>query len=200
MAGWRRDLAVARAVTVSALRCGVMRAAGRRRMRRPREQMPASPWLPGSMRRRRAGAGALHAARQASAVAGQAGLAVRTMLARAWYWLAVVAGILITGTLLLPSAGYPRQYAFVQALSLVIFAFAGPALLVLGARAQAGPLADRASGAETAAGPCRGPPGGVHCRHDQLAAARSGQRPGPRSLAGSRGDDHLAGRRRGYLA
>ena len=54
-----------------------------------------------------------------------------TLLARARFWPGLAAVILITGVLLPPAAGYARQYAFAQALQFVIFAVAGPALLVL---------------------------------------------------------------------
>ena len=54
-------------------------------------------------------------------------------LARARFWPGIAAVILITMMLLPPAAGYARQYAFAQALQFVIFAVAGPALLVLGA-------------------------------------------------------------------
>ena len=53
-------------------------------------------------------------------------------LARARFWPGIAAVILITTLLLPPAAGYARQYAFAQALQFVIFAVAGPALLVLG--------------------------------------------------------------------
>ena len=56
-----------------------------------------------------------------------------TLLARARFWPGIAAVILITIVLLPPAAGYARQYAFAQALQFVIFAVAGPALLVLGA-------------------------------------------------------------------
>ena len=51
---------------------------------------------------------------------------------RARFWPGIAAVILITMMLLPPAAGYARQYAFAQALQFVIFAVAGPALLVLG--------------------------------------------------------------------
>ena len=54
-----------------------------------------------------------------------------TLLARARFWPGLAAVILIAGMLLPPAAGYARQYAFAQALQFVIFAVAGPALLVL---------------------------------------------------------------------
>ncbi|MGO8891761.1 MAG: hypothetical protein ACLP8X_09360 [Streptosporangiaceae bacterium] len=54
-----------------------------------------------------------------------------TLLARARFWPGIAAVILIT-IVLLPAAGYARQYAFAQAPQFVIFAVAGPALLVLG--------------------------------------------------------------------
>lgn len=53
------------------------------------------------------------------------------LFARARFWPAIAAVILITDTLLPPAAGFARQYAFAQALQFVIFAVAGPALLVL---------------------------------------------------------------------
>lgn len=54
-----------------------------------------------------------------------------TLPGRARFWPGVAAVILITSVLLPPAAGYARQYVFVQALQFVIFAVAGPALLVL---------------------------------------------------------------------
>lgn len=51
--------------------------------------------------------------------------------ARFRFWPGIAAVILITSTLVPPAAGYTRQYAFAQALQFVIFAVAGPALLVL---------------------------------------------------------------------
>jgi cytochrome c oxidase assembly factor CtaG len=57
---------------------------------------------------------------------------VPTLLARARFWPGIAAVILVTSVLLPPTAGYARQYAFVQALQFVIFAIAGPALLALG--------------------------------------------------------------------
>jgi cytochrome c oxidase assembly factor CtaG len=58
---------------------------------------------------------------------------VPTLLARARFWPSIAAVILIIIMLLPPVAGYARQYAFAQALQFVIFAVAGPALLVLSA-------------------------------------------------------------------
>jgi hypothetical protein len=55
---------------------------------------------------------------------------VPNLLARARFWPGIAAVILITITVLPPAAGYARQYAFAQALQFVIFAVAGPALLV----------------------------------------------------------------------
>ncbi len=52
--------------------------------------------------------------------------------ARARYGPGIAAGILITSMLLPPVAAYARQYAYAQALQFLIFAVAGPALLVLG--------------------------------------------------------------------
>ena len=52
--------------------------------------------------------------------------------ARTRYGPATAAGILITSVLLPPVAAYARQYAYAQALQFLIFAVAGPALLVLG--------------------------------------------------------------------
>lgn len=54
------------------------------------------------------------------------------LLARARYGPGIAAGILITSVLLPPVAAYARQYAYAQALQFLIFAVAGPALLVLG--------------------------------------------------------------------
>jgi len=56
---------------------------------------------------------------------------VPALFARARFSPAIAAVILITSTLLPPAADYARQYAFAQALPFVIFAVAGPALLVL---------------------------------------------------------------------
>ena len=53
------------------------------------------------------------------------------LLTRARFWLGVAAVLLIASMLLPPGVGYARQYAFAQALQFVIFAVAGPALLVL---------------------------------------------------------------------
>ena len=63
-----------------------------------------------------------------------------TLLARARFWPALAAVILIASMLLPPAAGYARQYAFAQALQFVIFAVAGPALLVLAIRWRMRPL------------------------------------------------------------
>ena len=52
--------------------------------------------------------------------------------ARARYGPGIAAGILITSMLLPPVAAYARQHAYAQALQFLIFAVAGPALLVLG--------------------------------------------------------------------
>ena len=54
-----------------------------------------------------------------------------TLLGRARFWPGIAAVILVASMLLPPAAGYARQYAFAQALQFVIFAVAGPALLVL---------------------------------------------------------------------
>jgi cytochrome c oxidase assembly factor CtaG len=53
-------------------------------------------------------------------------------------WLAVAGAALILAVLLPPAGGYARRYAFVQAVQFVIFAAAGPALLVLGWRGLPG--------------------------------------------------------------
>ena len=53
------------------------------------------------------------------------------LLVRARFWPGIAAVILIVSMLLPPAAGYARQYAFAQALQFVIFAVAGPVLLVL---------------------------------------------------------------------
>ena len=63
-----------------------------------------------------------------------------TLLARTRFWLGLAAVILITGVLAPPAAGYARQYAFAQALQFVIFAVAGPGLLVLAIRSRMRPL------------------------------------------------------------
>jgi cytochrome c oxidase assembly factor CtaG len=55
---------------------------------------------------------------------------VPPLLARARFWPGAAAIILIASMLLPPAAGYARQYVFVQALQFVIFAVAGPALLI----------------------------------------------------------------------
>jgi len=65
---------------------------------------------------------------------------VSILLARARFWLGLAAVILIAGVLLPPAAGDARQYAFVQALQFVIFAVAGPALLVLAVPWRTRPL------------------------------------------------------------
>jgi cytochrome c oxidase assembly factor CtaG len=65
------------------------------------------------------------------APAGSWGLTVRIWLARLRPRIAVVAVVLILGTLL-PAESYARRYAFVETLQFVIFAVAAPALLVLG--------------------------------------------------------------------
>lgn len=58
-------------------------------------------------------------------------------------WLAVAGAALSLAVLLPPAEGYARRYAFVQAIQFVIFAVAGPALLVLGRPARrAGPAGD----------------------------------------------------------
>jgi hypothetical protein len=57
---------------------------------------------------------------------------VPALPARARYGPGIAAGILITSMLLPPVAAYARQYAYAQALQFLIFAVAGPALLVLG--------------------------------------------------------------------
>jgi len=56
---------------------------------------------------------------------------VPSLLVRARFWPGLAAVILTGSMLLPPAAGYARQYVFVQALQFVIFAVAGPALLVL---------------------------------------------------------------------
>jgi hypothetical protein len=56
---------------------------------------------------------------------------VPTLFARARFWPGIVAVILIASMLLPPAPSDARQYLFVQALQFVIFAVAGPALLVL---------------------------------------------------------------------
>jgi cytochrome c oxidase assembly factor CtaG len=58
--------------------------------------------------------------------------AVPALPARARYGPGIAAGILITSMLLPPAAAHARQYAYAQALQFLIFAVAGPALLVLG--------------------------------------------------------------------
>ncbi len=57
---------------------------------------------------------------------------MRRLLDRARPWLAVAAAALILAALLPPAAGYARRYAFAGAVQFVVFAAAGPALLVLG--------------------------------------------------------------------
>jgi hypothetical protein len=56
---------------------------------------------------------------------------VPTLLARARFWPGLAAVILIASMLVPPAAGYARQYVFAQALQFLIFAVAGPALLIL---------------------------------------------------------------------
>jgi cytochrome c oxidase assembly factor CtaG len=58
--------------------------------------------------------------------------AVPTLPARARYGPGIAAAILITSVLLPPVTAYARQYAYAQALQFLVFAVAGPALLVLG--------------------------------------------------------------------
>ena len=70
---------------------------------------------------------------------------VPALLARARFWLGVAAVILIASMLLPPAAGYARQYAFVQALQFVIFAVAGPALLMLAVPWRARPAGYRSA-------------------------------------------------------
>ena len=75
--------------------------------------------------------------------------------ARTRYGPATAAGILITSVLLPPVAAYARQYAYAQALQFLIFAVAGPALLVLGTPWRSRPPAWRPG-----SGGRRGGPGG----------------------------------------
>jgi cytochrome c oxidase assembly factor CtaG len=56
---------------------------------------------------------------------------VPTLFARARPWPGIAAVVLIAGMLLPPTVTDARKYAFAQALQFVIFAVAGPALLVL---------------------------------------------------------------------
>jgi cytochrome c oxidase assembly factor CtaG len=64
------------------------------------------------------------------------GVTLLTVLGRLRPWLALAAAVLVLGVLLPPAGTYARQYAVVQALQFVIFAVAGPALLVIGAGAS----------------------------------------------------------------
>ena len=59
--------------------------------------------------------------------------------ARARHGPRIAAGILITSMLLPPVAAYARQYAYAQALGFLIFAVAGPPVLVLGTSWQRRP-------------------------------------------------------------
>lgn len=81
--------------------------------------------------------------------------AVPPLPARARYGPAIAAGILITSMLLPPAGAYARQYAYAQALQFLIFAVAGPALLVLGTPWRSRPPAWRPG-----RGGRRGGPGG----------------------------------------
>jgi len=80
---------------------------------------------------------------------------VPALPARTRYGPATAAGILITSVLLPPVAAYARQYAYAQALQFLIFAVAGPALLVLGTPWRSRPPAWRPG-----SGGRRGGPGG----------------------------------------
>lgn len=72
---------------------------------------------------------------------------MRERLVRLRPWLAPAGGILILAALAPPLGGYAQRYEFVQALQFVIFAAAGPALLVLGAPARARWLPSRSPAA-----------------------------------------------------
>ena len=78
-------------------------------------------------------------------------------LARARFWPGIAAVILITMMLLPPAAGYARQYAFAQALQFVIFAVAGPALLVLGTPRRSAPRTGCRAVADALIGQARAP-------------------------------------------
>ena len=75
--------------------------------------------------------------------------------ARARYGPGIAAAILVTSMLLPPVAAYARQYAYAQALQFLIFAVAGPALLVPGT-----PWRGRPSAWRPGSGGRRGGPGG----------------------------------------
>ena len=102
-----------------------------------------------------------------------------TLLARARFWPALAAVILIASMLLPPAAGYARQYAFAQALQFVIFAVAGPALLVLAIRWRMRPFGCPAPDGTAARCPRGDPAGCLYRLGDHLAAAGRGQRAGP---------------------
>jgi cytochrome c oxidase assembly factor CtaG len=89
---------------------------------------------------------------------------MRTWLARLRPWLALAGAALIVISVVPPVGGLARRYEFVQALQFVIFACAGPALLVLGAPWRLLGLAAR-------------PGSGTARPVDRLARARS-RRPG----------------------
>jgi hypothetical protein len=80
---------------------------------------------------------------------------VPALPARARYGPGIAAAILITSMLLPPAAAYARQYAYAQVLQFLIFAVAGPALLVLGTPWRSRPQAWRPG-----SGGRRGGPGG----------------------------------------
>lgn len=73
--------------------------------------------------------------------------------ARARYGPGIAAAILITSMLLPPVAAYARQYAYAQALQFLIFAVAGPALLVLGTPWRSRPPAWRPGSSGRRGGP-----------------------------------------------
>jgi hypothetical protein len=98
---------------------------------------------------------------------------VPARFARARFWPGIVAVILIASMLLPPAASDARQYLFVQALQFVIFAVAGPALLVRPSRS-----------------PPAWPGGPVWGGRGYLAAAGYRQRAGPPPRPGRRRDDH----------
>jgi len=85
---------------------------------------------------------------------------VPALPARTRYGPGIAAGIVITSVLLPPVAAYARQYAYAQALQFLIFAVAGPALLVLGTPWRSRPPAWRPGSVARS----RGPGGGAAIR------------------------------------
>jgi cytochrome c oxidase assembly factor CtaG len=78
---------------------------------------------------------------------------VPALPARARYGPGIAAAILITSMLLPPVGAYARQYAYAQALQFLIFAVAGPAVLVLGTPWRSRPPAWRPGSGARSRGP-----------------------------------------------